>query len=793
MQPTHHGSPDQLYVDQRPGGVRSFVFRMTDGAFDAPAAEWDLADQFPKATHRSTKKGGAIVRPLFSALPAKDLEALVRRGRAMDQDYEPPDLNQYYLVHTASPETATELMRTLRREPDVLYAAAAPLPTCTPSMVEVPSSSEFRWLHTQPDGVGAEPVWSTPAWADLLGAGVHVRVIDRGVKVSATQVDHPDIDGTKAGLTGHPGMDATNARSDAEEQNHGLMSVGVLMAGIDALAPPPADEQLPLGLVPHCDAVTVYPIGPHTQSATEDMANTIAALLHAIQDAEAGDILLLELQISPTKEVDGVAIPLANYVPVEVFEPYYRLVRLATALSIVTVEPSGNGAHDLDTGATIPWATEPSLIDPNVHDSGAIMVATAAQAPATSSWYAANTFGSRIDCFAAGGNTSSAVGTTGFLGGTFNKVGFTGSSAAAAVVAGVAAVLQGKMKAALGLLSPLQMRGVLSDPALGTSPDPANTLPIGVMPDLSKAVPALADAPDLVIRDEPADDGSPRVGTCQSPDILVSLDGDPAPTDSGTGSIAVTKGSDHQVHLRVFNRGGSNATAATGTVYYSVPATLITPDDWTPIGSAGFPTVPPSTAASQTTSEAIPWPDSEIPGNGHYCFIAVVGDPSDPAPPIPATDASFDWQAWLDFVGNNNNVAWRNFNVETISSGESKSNLKFLMRGAPDRRRHFTLELETHLPPGARVWFHTGGRLLTKARFPGRARRLRRARGLKVVDGIRLGRAPVPAGAEWPMEVRVTWPRRMKQGDWWVSVRQLFREREVGRVTWQLRPPRCKG
>jgi serine protease len=59
-----------------------------------------------------------------------------------------------------------------------------------------------------------------------------------------------------------------------------------------------------------------------------------------------------------------------------------------------------------------------------------------------------------------------------------------------------------------------------------------------------------------------------------------------------------------------------------------------------------------------TVSPAIPW--SSVPAPGHYCFVGVVGNALDPAPD-PAT--LFDWTTYQQYLRQNNNVTWRNFNV----------------------------------------------------------------------------------------------------------------------------------
>jgi len=101
-------------------------------------------------------------------------------------------------------------------------------------------------------------------------------------------------------------------------------------------------------------------------------------------------------------------------------------------------------------------------------------------------------FGSRLDCYGWGENVVSAgygdlnlsqVDNTTYTGA------FGGTSGASAIIAGAALLVQGLLlKAEKPLLSPAQMRSILSDPATGT-PQGATVLGhIGVMPDLRQII-----------------------------------------------------------------------------------------------------------------------------------------------------------------------------------------------------------------------------------------------------------------------------------------------------------------
>ena len=62
----------------------------------------------------------------------------------------------------------------------------------------------------------------------------------------------------------------------------------------------------------------------------------------------------------------------------------------------------------------------------------------------------------------------------------------------------------------------------------------------------------------------------------------------------------------------------------------------------------------------------------QIPAPGHYCFVATVGCNDQPAP-NPALLNSFPtFQDYENFISNNPNVTWRNFNVVQVHMGHKR-------------------------------------------------------------------------------------------------------------------------
>jgi serine protease len=235
-------------------------------------------------------------------------------------------------------------------------------------------------------------------------------------------------------------------------------------------------------------------------------------------------------------------------------------------------------------------------------------------------------------------------------------------------------------------------------------------------------------------------------------------------------------------------------------VYWSPPATLVSPNLWNLIGSAYYADVPPGRAV-QVSDPGITWPADKLPGPGHYCFVAAVGNADDPGP-NPGSFANFD--DFVNYIYANNTITWRNFNVVAAGGHHIKWGefipLRFLIIGAWDKPRAFALELHAELPEGSRLALQVPrwlGRGLKRAHTefeeiddrdtdPNERQWLRlwlNARGTHPLREIEL---PTNTTAASHMLVHVPAERHVAPHR--VVVRQLYGQREVGRITWLILP-----
>jgi subtilisin family serine protease len=179
-----------------------------------------------------------------------------------------------------------------------------------------------------------------------------------------------------------------------------------------------------------------------------------------------------------------------SFGPIEVLSSVFDAIQTAVAQGFVVVEAAGNGGVNLDDAACS------GVFDRSVRDSGAIIVGAGHQPSSGVDRQREefSSFGSRVDLQGWG----SYVVTTGYgdlylasdrpadPGFWYTGV-FSGTSSAAAIVAGAVANLQGIALAQSGVpVAPLEIRTLLvqtGSPQLGNTDEP-----IGPRPNLRQAI-----------------------------------------------------------------------------------------------------------------------------------------------------------------------------------------------------------------------------------------------------------------------------------------------------------------
>jgi subtilisin family serine protease len=216
----------------------------------------------------------------------------------------------------------------------------------------------------------------------------------------------------------------------------------------------------------------------HYDAATGEELHTVDAIAEAVDHMEHGDVLLLEVQ----RPGEGGTRPL----PTEIDPADFDAISDATGAGIVVVEAAGNGTRDLDLWRHPTDGPLRAMRRDGPGDSQAIIVGScvAQRFQDGHARFPDSNWGERVDCYAWGESVATAFATASTADYT---TGFNGTSAASAIVAGVAVATQGMQRAAhpgSPLDSPT-MREYLSGPANTPQRPATDKRHIGRMPNLA--------------------------------------------------------------------------------------------------------------------------------------------------------------------------------------------------------------------------------------------------------------------------------------------------------------------
>lgn len=718
--------------------------------FDASPAWRRIAEQFADLR----------VESVFGPV-AEQVDALIARARAVTPSYRPPRFENFVRVTPGELDDPEALAAALRECPSVEVAHVEPLVRTTgvPMASDDPLWPAQDHLDPAPAGIGAECAWMVGG-----GTGQGVQVCDIEF---AWALDHEDL--IAANISFLAGI-----QSQFHSTDHGTAVMGIIVGSDNAVGG--------VGIAPDCDGRVS---GFFVSSGGGGIASAVTS---AAAGSSLGDVILIELAIS-----FGSPSP---FVAAEAEATNFAAIQLATAAGVNVIECAGNDAADLDAYTT-PAGDKPfDLTHPSYQDSGALIVGASIGAPPHGRASFSN-HGARVNCFAHGLGVTTSSGPTLQSYTSF----FNGTSSAGAIVAGGAAIVQGiRLHHGAAPWTPTTLRAMFSDAVLNTPSASAGDR-IGVMPDLCAIVSSgMGMSIDVFVRDFVGDTGLPHTngGAWASPDVIVRPNAVPNPQAAfgqGSGTVnsntlgsEVEIGQDNYVYVRAANRGTLTLYDVTARVYVIPSTTLALPSSWTLVGTTVIPEIPFN--GDVVVSDAIVWPAASIPSAGHHCFVCVLDHPLDPA---PSPTAITTFSQFVDYVRDQNNVAWRNFNLVNVVPPQPPQThaiveLAFAIAGAPDVALPFRFELLSRLPADARVQLEVP-RALARALGGGRET----AHGKSSFPLLSLGKhalpaVELPAGFEGECRLTVTLPGEALDRSYPLAIRQLQGELEVGRVTWTLRP-----
>ncbi len=765
--------PDEDRPGQQEGNRPGFiVIRLAEVADIAALDDADTLAEVAKALELSTLAGLLDEfdlgdgRRLVTAVSSKELREMETAAR---QSPFPPlhSLLSYWVVDARKHGgREDEIAKRLQAAPGVDRAypqEAGDDPAVNPA--NDPYNAQQGYLDAAPTGIDARWAWTQTAGC---GDGMGVVDVERGWRLG-----HEDFASKSPTLL--------NGDNRPGSQNHGTAVLGEMIA----------DDNM-VGVVGIANAAAVVHASSYYDAATNTSSDYTNAIVAAINALNAGDCIILEIQ--STGAIFGA--------PVEIFDDAFDATRLASALGRIVFEAAGNGNNDLDTlmvgGLNI---LNPASAD--FRDSGAIICGAAVDTvPHERASF--SSFGARVNCYGWGQNVVTAgYGDLDAGSGPDDEytATFNGTSSATPIVTGAGMVVQAMHEDTTGArLSPSQMRLVLSNPATGTAQGGTVAGNIGVMPDLRAILEGnLGLAADVYLRDNVGDDGTvpSSGGVSASPDVIVRpvAVADPqAAFGEGSGTenannlgFEVEAGQDNFVYVRMRNRGAQTANNVTAQVFWSEVSTLVTPNMWNPIGTTNPITVPDDD--SLVVADGLTWAEADIPAEGHYCFIAILDHAADPAPVLPASFPSFS-----AFIRDNNNVAWRNFNViDDIDDPSGDPSVQdFLIANFPDQeRRAFEFVIDRRIPRDVKISLDVPaqiakafcGELDLKCTFSKDRQRAQ----IALPTAKRLVVPKVLLGANAQLKCRFIVEGLSKAGRPGnsLSIGQFHEGQELGRVTWQ--------
>lgn len=420
------------------------------------------------------------------------------------------DLNLYFRVCLEPGGSVTDLIRDLNGISIVELAQPVDISEEDPGdIIPVPTLDfHLRQGYRLPAanfGVDADYANSIPG-----GLGQDIVFIDVETNWILT---HEDF------TINHPGLPLNDLSQQmyrgGNDGNHGTATLGVIFAddddvGVRGIAP------LSTGFV-----VTHSPAGNR---------NNGAAIAHAATFLEAGDVLVMEMQVRNQLCTDGTID--IEWAPSECEQAVYDEVKIATARGIIVVAAAGNGYTNLDDPAfrvceQVPGGPVGGCFDRNFRDSGAIIVGAgkSAGAPVPLERLNFSNYGVRVDVQGWGdGVTTTGSGGTGMPpdwdGGMvppdpdqFYTFTWGGTSSATAIVSGAVTSLQGVCFENFGYkMNGIEMRDLL----VRTGTPQRGLEHIGPLPDLKSAIYDLGLYPTC-IDFETRGDGTPIDGSIRIP------------------------------------------------------------------------------------------------------------------------------------------------------------------------------------------------------------------------------------------------------------------------------------
>ncbi len=632
-------------------------------------------------------------RPDGRRFPAEAVERLLRALGADApvgplEPYKAPDLRTWLRVLVPEGVDARRVRAMLAETfaaGDYEYLYVEPPPAPPPAYAGRDQLVEQqRHLEAAPLGIDARWAWSQPG---AEGAGVLWADVEHDWNLG-----HEDL----------PPIAWGGGIASGAYREHGTAVAGVIAAVHD-------NCRGGAGIAPAAAGHVFSPLRVYTDEHGASLEFVLADAIYAAADVlRPGDVLLIEAQV---RSPDGADVPM--YLPAEVEPSVFQAIEEATSHGIIVVEAAGNGSALLDAWkhpdtdetpfARIPRKGEAQdLAHLYVADSGAILVGAGTSGlardggPPTGVHHRfgadrtdGSNYGRRVDCYAWGEDVTTC-GEHGYLSM------FGGTSAAAAIIAGAAAVINGARRARnLAPIEALEMRALLRDGPGTLCAEPDVDL-INRMPDLRGILrDALGLATKLSLRDHARNDEKRR--PFASPDIWVAARDEVRPAVVGDDGrpLRVAAGGALDVYVRVASNDHVDAVQVR---VWAVPVDGA-PDfaRWRYVGSTRVEGARLGPDAPLVVGP-LEWDPDDHPEPGQYALVAAAWSAAEPAPDLSRV------RSYRDFVRHVTDEPAVAARLLTFAgdapfqgvepAGSRFAKLRFFAVGDPERDEDMTVRLD---------------------------------------------------------------------------------------------------
>ncbi|MCR6850426.1 S8 family serine peptidase [Bacillus sp. IBL03825] len=393
---------------------------------------------------------------LFTSVSPEEIQNIDKNIKT-DNNNSSSNLLNYYIVQVPKNVQAETLVEKLKTSSLVEEVYVKEMQKLTPPEMQLPNLAlnpyndpRFKkqgYLEAAPNGINAPYAWGIKG-----GDGKGTTFVDMEY---GWLLNHEDLV--------HQNIELMSGRNIDQHVGHGTSVLGIVSSEDNEIGN--------IGIAPKAKTKVI------SQIRDNGLYNTADAILSAVNDLNAGDVLLLEAQAS----YDGYG---ANYLPVEVQPDIFDAIRVGTDKGVVIIEAGGNGSNDLDQFRDRNGKQVLNRNSKDFKDSGAIMVgAGSSSVPHERLWF--SNYGSRVDVYGWGENVDTASAEQNRHAINLYTSSFNGTSSAAPIIAGAATSIQSIAKEHFGNpYKPDELRNILSSPSTGTQSKNPSIDRIGVLPDL---------------------------------------------------------------------------------------------------------------------------------------------------------------------------------------------------------------------------------------------------------------------------------------------------------------------